>query len=139
MPTIYHRNYQKLLKLIPHLANLLEGHYIRFEAGNAFMPLSVDVIERDRQGKRLCISLAHNFEMNGDLVPDPDMELLVDFEKERVEALTFQDQRRYQVVYPEPGAVYPALKRSLNSFLSAWLSNIEDQGFRLAHEMPASE
>src|SRR6185436_20105004 len=86
MPTIYDRNYRKLLQLIPHLADLQVGHYLRFEAGKAFMPLSVDTL--DREGTRLCIALSHHFEQNGDLVADPDMELRVDLEDQTVEALT---------------------------------------------------
>ena|SRR6185436_4879806 len=84
MPTIYDRNYRKLLQLIPHLADLQVGHYLRFEAGKAFMPLSVDTL--DREETRLCIALSHHFEQNGDLVADPDMELRVDLEDQTVEA-----------------------------------------------------
>ena len=101
------------------------------------MPLSVDVLYRERT--RLCIALAHNFEQNGDLVPDPDMELRVDLENQTVEALTYQDQRVYQEVYPAPGQVRLGLKASLNSFLSTWLANIESQGFHLVREKPADQ
>ncbi len=137
MSTIYHRNFRKLLRLIPNLSGLHPGHYLRFEAGQAFMPLSVDTL--DRQGTLLSIALAHNFEQNGDLVPDPDMELRVDLENETVEALTFQDQLVYQEVYPAPGRVHFDLKESLNSFLSTWLTNIGLQGFRLVREEPADQ
>ena len=137
LTTIYHRNYQKLLQLIPQLAELQVGHYLRFEAGAAFMPLSVDML--DREGKCLRIALAHNFEQNGDLVPDPDMELRVDLEEGTVEALTFQDQLVYHEVYPTPGKVYPDLKKSLNSFLSTWLTNLRHQGFQLVREKPSND
>ncbi len=135
--TVYQRNYQKLLQLIPQVAELQVGHYLRFEAGKAFMPLSVDTLGREE--KRLHIALAHNFEQNGDLVPDPDMELRVDLEAETVEALTFQDQLVYQEVYPAPGMVQPNLRVSLNSFLSTWLSNLRTQGFRLVREKTENE
>ena len=137
MSTIYHRNFRKLLRLIPNLSGLNGGDYLRFEAGEAFMPLSVDTLYRE--GKSLCIALAHNFEQNGDLVPDPDMELRVDLENETVEALTYQDQRVYQEVYPEPGQFRPALKKSLNAFLSTWLTNIAHQGFHLVREKTENE
>ena len=137
LTTIYHRNYQKLLQLIPQLAELRVGHYLRFEAGEDFMPLSVDTLYRE--GQRLRIALAHNFEQNGDLVADPDMEIRVDLEAETVEALTFQDQLVYQEVYPAPGKVRLDLQASLNSFLSTWLSNIRSQRFRLVRETPADQ
>ena len=137
LTTVYHRNYQKLLQLIPQLAELQTGHYLRFEAGAAFMPLSVDTL--DRSGSFLRIALAHNFEMNGDLVPDPDMELRVDLEGGTVEALTFQDQLAYHEVYPAPGKVCPDLKKSLNSFLSTWLTNLRNQGFQLVTEKSSND
>jgi len=137
MTTIPHRNFNQLLSLIPELTTLKIAHYLRFEAGEAFMPLSVDVLFR--QGNRLRIAMAHNFEMNGDLVPDPDMELLVDCDARTLEALTFQDQRVYHEVCPEPGIVRQDLRESLNSFLSRWLSNIRNQGFQLVRENVPTE
>ena len=46
------------------------------------------------------------------------------------EALIFQQAIPpiYQQVYPAPGKVIPALKRSLNSFLLTWLNNAIAQG-----------
>ena len=137
MSTIPHANFQKLLHLIPNLSTLQTEHYLRFEAGKSFMPLSIDVL--DRQENRLRIALAHNFEMNGDLVPDPDMEVLVDCEAGTVEALTFQDQRAYREVHPEPGVTLQHLRSDLNSFLSQWLTNIRNQGFRLVREKAAQD
>jgi len=137
MSTIPHANFQKLLHLIPNLSTLQMEHYLRFEAGKSFMPLSVDVLYR--QGNRLRIALAHNFEMNGDLVPDPDMEVLVDCEAGTVEALTFQDQRAYREVHPEPGVTLQHLRNDLNSFLLQWLTNIRNQGFRLVREKAAED
>jgi len=137
MSTIPHANFQKLLHLIPNLSTLQMEHYLRFEAGKSFMPLSVDVLYR--QGNHLRIALAHNFEMNGDLVPDPDMEVLVDCEAGTVEALTFQDQRAYREVHPEPGVTLQHLRNDLNSFLSQWLTNIRNQRFRLVEERFAED
>jgi len=137
MSTIPHANFQKLLHLIPNLSTLQMEHYLRFEAGKSFMPLSVDVLYR--QGNRLRIALAHNFEMNGDLVPDPDMEVLVDCESGTVEALTFQDQRAYREVHPEPGVTLQHLRNDLNSLLSQWLTNIRNQRFRLVRAKVAGE
>lgn len=128
---VYRRNFQRLLTLVPEIQALQPGGYLRLEA-NGCMALSIDGI--DREGQRLRFSMAHNFEQNGDLVPDPDMELSADFEARTLEALTFQDQRRYHEVYPAPGKVRPDLKRSLNSFLSTWLSNLLQQGHRLVED-----
>lgn len=126
--TIHHRNFLKLLELLPDLERLRTGDHRRLEAPG-FMTLSVDVLHRD--GPRLLLALAHYFELNGDLVPDPDMELRVDLENRTVEALTYQDLRRFDRVDDGQGRVRSDLERSLNDFLSLWLSNLHAQGHRV--------
>ena len=75
-------------------------------------------------------SLTHYFEQNGDLCPDPDMEIRV-FPKEKIaEALSYQDSFGYRVVYPEPGKIDIRAKKELNQFLDMWLSNLKSQGFK---------
>jgi len=97
-----------------------------------YMDLSVDRL-MDDEPKTIRISLAHNFVQNGDLMADPDMEIRIYPYAGFVEALTYQLDSLgiYQVVYPEPGKVYPKLKKDLNKFLNQWLSNLIDQGFYL--------
>jgi len=126
--TIHHRNYLKLLRLLPDLDQLQAGAFLRLEAPG-FMPLTVDVLHR--AGSRLLLALAHHFEAQGDLVPDPDMELRADLEARTVEALTYQDARRFDRVNARPGRVLVDLQRSLNDFLSLWLSNLHAQGHRV--------
>ena len=45
-------------------------------AGGAFMAVSVDHLARDSRGGSL-YAVAHRYEANGDLVPDPDVEFYV--------------------------------------------------------------
>lgn len=123
--------YNRLEKLIPDLRELEPGDARKSEV-SGFMDLNLDVLSKN--DKELRIALAHYFEQNGDLVPDPDMEIrvyLMDGWK-KAEALTYQDQRRYNEVYPEPGKMVPALKKSLNDFLAQWLKNCIDQGHNLS-------
>lgn len=75
------------------------------------------------------ISLTHYFEQNGDLVPDPDMEIRLDPVAKTALAVHFQDQRSYLEVYPD-GVEDHRQFRSQNSFLTFWLTNIKDQGFK---------
>ena len=76
------------------------------------------------------IALAHNYIQNGDVMADPDMEIRIYPEARYAEALTYQLNGLgiFQQVYPEPGKVYPKLKRELNQFLNQWLKNCIDQG-----------
>ena len=133
MMDIYDRLYGQLEELIPGLTELEPGDYRKSEAGG-FMDLHLDVL--GRTDTELRIALAHNYTQNGDTIPDPDMEIRVylipDWKK--AEALTYQDQYRYDQVYPEPNLVIPRLKKSLNSFLAQWLKNIKAQGHKLEAE-----
>ena len=115
---------------------------------NGFMALHLDVLSRvdklvqpnqSRIAGELRIALHHSYEQNGDLVPDPDMEirvfLLQDWNK--AEALTYQDAFTYREVYPEPGKVDIRAKKEMNSFLAQWLKNCIDQGHSLRKEAVA--
>lgn len=94
------------------------------------MDLSIDFIRKTDDGAYI-IAMAHNYIQNGDVMADPDMEIKIYPETKMAEALTYQQDGLgiYQKVYPEPGKVYPKLKKQLNSFLNKWLSNIKMQGF----------
>jgi len=125
--------YVQLEELIPGLGDLKPGDYRKSEAGG-FMDLHLDVLRRTEEELR--IALAHNYRQNGDTIPDPDMEIrvyLIDGWR-KAEALTYQDARRYDEVYPTPDKVYPRLKKSLNDFLAQWLTNLKNQGHKLNPE-----
>jgi len=127
---IYERIYDKLNKLgvIALIENNSEAAKSVVDPSGGFMDLCFDKLDDDRDKVR--ISLAHYYKQNGDLMCDPDMEILVYHGLNSAEALTFQmaNPPIYQEVYPEPGKVNPKLKRQLNSFLNTWLKNAIDQG-----------
>ena len=126
----YDRIYEQLEELIPGLRELEPGD-ARKSTAPGFMDLGLDVLSKSEE--KLRIALSHYFVMNGDMVADPDMEIrvyLIDGWR-KAEALTYQDQFRYDMVYPEPGKVYPRMKRTLNSFLGQWLRNLKNQGHTL--------
>ncbi|HDT14930.1 MAG TPA: DUF1249 domain-containing protein [Firmicutes bacterium] len=92
-----------------------------------------------RKEKGFVFSMAHNYEQNGDLVPDPDMEIEIDLERKTAEALTFQNALVYQNVYDyddkgEKIMFKPRLKKDLNSFLKMWLKNLTEQGHTIKEE-----
>lgn len=76
------------------------------------------------------ISIAHYFEMSGDLCQDPEMVVLVNASGRTAEAYSFQQAMPpiYQEVYDEGNIVDPALKQNLNRFLETWLENLVNQG-----------
>ncbi len=133
---IYSSIYNKLHRVIPDL----EKHLAKgASSGKSELPspgmmdLSFDYLYNDEDGNPV-IAIAHYFKQNGDVVPDPDMEIRI-FPKEKLaEALTFQDQFVFQRVYDEyKGEPFVHFKRKteLNAFLNQWLSNLIEQGHRI--------
>ena len=89
--------------------------------------LNVDLLHEDKES--ITIALSHYFKQNGDMIPDPDMEVRIYPEMKMAEALTYQDSFGYREVYPAPSQVYLKAKKDLNVFLNQWLSYILAQGF----------
>lgn len=127
-PNQYEILFKKINDLIPNLDTIQPGEGIKLKAAG-FMDLSINVLWRETD--KTTISMTHYYKQNGDLVPDPDMEIAIYPSRKMAEALSYQDSYSYQVVYPEPGKVYPKLKSELNRFLNTWLNNIEMQGHKL--------
>lgn len=76
------------------------------------------------------ISIAHYFEMNGDLCQDPEMVVLINASDQTADAYSFQQAIPpiYREVYDDGNRVDPALKQNLNTFLETWLENLVNQG-----------
>lgn len=112
---------------------------LRLTSGS-FMDLVVEVLAR--RGQRLTLSLAHYFTQNGDLVPDPDMEVEVDLAARTVRPLAIQTQAYFvrAVDHDDEGheVVHTGRQRELRSFLAQWLSNLKSQGFHWVSEPEAA-
>jgi len=121
--TTAHRNYRTLVNLAPEV---IEGkyYYMCFQAGEAFMPLTFENIGGNR------FALMHYYMQDGDMMRDPDMELIIDHENHTVNAMTFT---QHPAIYQEVGEGQEGLRlqRELNSFLTQWLKNIGQQGYEL--------
>jgi len=125
------RIYKRLLKVFPDLESLEIGGYRKIE-NDSYMPLSMDILDDNQYGR--IISIAHNFIQNGDLMADPDMQILVSFKKQTVQAMTFQNDGvgAYQeCLFFDDGKllVRMNLLKDLNRFLDVWTKNLIDQGF----------
>ena len=94
------------------------------------MDLHLDILseEQDEQRQARIISLTHYYKQNGDLVPDPDMEIRVYSRDKMAEALTFQNLFIYQEVYPTSTTINICLRTQLNSLLKYWLNNCIQDG-----------
>jgi uncharacterized protein YqiB (DUF1249 family) len=87
------------------------------------MDLHVDILHKN--GNVWRIALAHNYKTGGDVIPDPDMEVTVDFDNETAQAETYQDTYVYREATDERS------RTELNEFLVLWLGNLIEQGHKM--------
>ena len=126
------RIYKRLLTIFPSLEAMAAGGYKKV-VNEPYMPLSMDILADIEYGR--VISIAHNFIQNGDVMADPDMQILVTCEKQSAQAMTFQNDSLgiYQecLFFDDAGKLLVRMKllKDLNRFLDVWTKNLVDQGF----------
>lgn len=132
-------NFKRLLQIAPDLIERLErGEEVYGKSiKTGYDDFSIELIFTDKTGYYL--ALAHYYKQNGDLVPDPDMQILVDPEMEVIQALAFQNARYYREVYNDiydRKLVNPKEKKAQNAFLEDWLKNLiaQDQIVEWQHD-----
>lgn len=116
---------ENYLKLQGVASGILNDRYSYMKLhAPGFMDLVIERIWNDR------ISLSHYYEQNGDLMADPDVEIIVDTENETLRPATFQQDNLgvFQCAYQGNTLMDENLAHELNSFLSQWLDNIKAQG-----------
>jgi len=137
---VYTRNYGRLIRLgiINAEGELQFKDAISLER-KPFMNLNLDDLGKDKDGFT-SFAMAHNFEQNGDIMADPDMQVRIIPVMHSIEALTYQLDLMgiYQVVYPDANHVNPRAKKELNAFLEKWLINLIQQGFKLNGVKPCA-
>lgn len=119
------RLFWKLLQVVPEVW-LIEGN-ARSRVGGQ-MDLHVDVVERDYRSLR--IALSHYWlHPDGELLPDPDIEIAVFTTECLAEALTFTNSFTYDEAYPyadEPPNL--TVHQRINEYLEHWLDVLHAQG-----------
>ena len=117
--------YARLLHVIQNFRNVYT--YARLSAPG-FMDRHVDIL--NQKGNVWRTSLAHNYKVGGDVIPDPDMEAIVDFAAETAQAEAYQDTYVYRAV------VDKRTSKELNEFLVLWLGNLIEQGHKSVDSSP---
>jgi uncharacterized protein YqiB (DUF1249 family) len=128
---VYTRIYHKLFEVIPDLLTIEEAGKSEVEG---FMKLNLDVLHK--RSNRIVIALSHYYRHpSGDMIPDPDMEIIVYPGKEIAEAMSYQDAFGYRRVYGDDNATEDIkAKKELNAFLDQWLTNLIEQGHCIKEE-----
>lgn len=118
-------NYTRLLALLPDVQKMEPGSAVKMKA-EPFMDLCIDVLQQ--QGTVTQISMAHYYEQNGDLVPDPDMEVMLMHVTRMALPVHFQNAIAYRVCIEGTKVINGKELADQSSFLSVWLRNIKSQG-----------
>lgn len=94
-----------------------------------YMPLCLDVLDKN------LVAVAHYYEQNGDLVPDPDMVFFTGYGVENgwVPVSIQQNMGTYTIATElengQPASFYPRAQADLASFANMWARNIKAQRF----------
>ena len=105
-----------------------------------YMALSIDYL-CDGPHKQPMIAVAHNYEQNGDIMADPDMQLEIgpDINGElTLYPISYQNdglgiaQSVYVIRNGQLIGYYSKLKKELSAFLKVWEKNLCQQGFLTA-------
>ncbi|MEA1974057.1 MAG: hypothetical protein U9N10_00715, partial [Bacillota bacterium] len=125
--TIENETYEKLNKIIP---GIIEGryNYIKMKS-KGFLDLTAERIYDGR------VSIMHYYIQNGDLMRDPDVEIIIDDENKSIKPVTFRQDNMGVFQDIETAKNKEKLGKELSEFLNMWLSNIENQNYKpvLAH------
>lgn len=117
--------YERFVEAFPDVM-LGKKEAMRFEAGEGWDTLSVEL-----HGD--VFSVAHTYEQNGDLMYDPLICFKVDYEKEKVIPVSYENSGMgiYETYNPDAEPTPESVQRmaSVLDFTDTWLDNIEQQGY----------
>lgn len=123
----------EIFKLLMEKAENAEDKAIKLDAGG-FMPLNVEILYKTNINGETgtILAFSHYFKQNGDMVPDPDMEIMYIPSKNVVLPMSYQDQMSYtNAVFfdtdNQKWKAYPGKVNDLVYFFGTWLINIAEQ------------
>ena len=116
--------YRKLIKIIPDIATRRSAGKSKL-LSDALMDLNLDILSKQKNIIR--IALSHYYKQNGDMIADPDMEIIINAQLMTANAMTYQDSMIFQSA-EQDGGINQKLVNNLNEFLDQWLQNCIDQG-----------
>lgn len=118
--SIERRNYEKFEAIA---APLLSGDacYIKYGTPH-FMDLNVEIIDDNRY------AMSHNYELNGDLMADPDVEFSIDKENRLLFPESYQQDN---LQFYERVDKNPLIAHELNGFMDEWLINIQENQYKV--------
>ena len=125
--------FQNILDIVPEIESWCDsGENLRRDtirlAAEGSLPLKVGF--EHSGGSWALINVSHHERQStGELVPCPEMKVLMDFEKQSAIAVEYRDEMAHHKVERADGSANVKLGLQLNLFLEKWLSNIKDQSY----------
>ncbi len=111
-----------------------EQHLKIDNTDGVFMPITIEKLQSDVQIVDMLVdiySLSHYFQLNGDLVPDPDMTFAVSKVLDNfIVPMTYQDMYNYNegiLIVDGTWKINKRLQHDQADFCSMWLNNIKEQ------------
>ena len=80
--------YNKLIKIIPDMAARRSAGKSQLHS-DVMMDLNIDILSK--QGSIIRIALSHYYKQNGDMIADPDMEIIINTHLMTTNTMTYQD------------------------------------------------
>lgn len=118
--SIERRNYEQFEAIAAPLLNG-DACYIKYGTPN-FMDLNVEIIDDNYY------AMSHNYELNGDLMADPDVEFTVDKENRLLFPESYQQDN---LQFYERVDKDPFITHELNGFMDEWLNNIQENQYKV--------
>lgn len=118
--SIERANYLNLESIAKPILND-NAYYMKLSSPHC-MDFNIERISENR------IAISHYYEQNGDMMADPDVELIVDNDNKILIPMTYQ-QDNLQIFYDINE--HPDMSLSLNEFVKEWLSNIQINNYRI--------
>jgi hypothetical protein len=130
---IYQKNYDRLMQIAPKLEEKLrnfDGEYIFGKAvKTGYLDFYFEVLSNE--GNKFNISISRHSKVGVNLVPSPEMEILVDIKKKTVQSLHFKDAFKDIKVYTiVDGRKFNDNKeiKSQNQYLENLLKELQNHG-----------
>lgn len=118
--SIERKNYELLYSIASPILND-KAYYMKYSTFH-FDDLCIEAIGDNR------ISISNYYELNGDLMADPDIECILDNENKSLIPMTYQNDT-LQVFYNIDSN--PEMECELNEFVNEWLINIKANRYRI--------
>lgn len=136
---VHQSNYIKLLRIVPDLEQRIVSDDEAYGKSKrtGFMDFNLELIHQDKTGYYLAIS--HYYKENGDMIADPDMEILVNLKNKTVIPLSYQDRYKYRTTFDDiyhRKLINVKELKAQSSFLSFWLGNLKKQGHKIKWKDP---